>query len=93
MQSGRSALAALQADTSIRLLVVDFAMPEMNGAALAAKVRPLYLELPILLITGNADLDAVQAAIPGVPMLAKPFGHAQLAAHVGELLKRIPVAA
>ncbi len=40
VQSGRSALAALQADTSIRLLVVDFAMPEMNGAALAAQGSP-----------------------------------------------------
>jgi signal transduction histidine kinase len=93
VQGGRSALAALHADTSIRLLVVDYAMPEMNGAALAGRVRALYPELPILLITGNADLDAVQAEIPGVPLLAKPFGHAQLAAHVGELLKRMPVTA
>jgi signal transduction histidine kinase len=93
VQGGRSALAALHADTSIRLLVADYATPEMNGAALAGRVRALYPELPILLITGNADLDAVQAEIPGVPMLAKPFGHAQLAAHVGELLKRMPVAA
>jgi signal transduction histidine kinase/CheY-like chemotaxis protein len=91
VQSGRSALSALLADASIRLLVVDFAMPEMNGAALASKVRALYPELPILLITGNADLDAVQAEIAGVPMLAKPFGQEQLAARVGELLKRAPV--
>jgi CheY-like chemotaxis protein len=88
--SGRSALSALLADTSIRLLVVDFAMPEMNGAALAVRVQALYPELPILLVTGNADLDAVQAESPGVTILAKPFGPDQLAARVGELLKRTP---
>jgi CheY-like chemotaxis protein len=91
VQSGRSALSALLADASIRLLVVDFAMPEMNGAALASKVRALYPELPILLITGNADLDAVQVEIAGVPMLAKPFDQEKLAARVGDLLKRTPV--
>ena len=91
VQSGELALSALRADPSIQLLVADFAMPAMNGAALLGKVRVLYPELPTLLITGNADLDAVQAAVPGVPILAKPFGHEQLTARVGELLKRTPV--
>ena len=91
VQSGELALSALRADPSIQLLVADFAMPEMNGAVLLGKVRALYPELPALLITGNADLDAVQAEIPGMPILAKPFGHEQLAARVGELLKRTPV--
>jgi signal transduction histidine kinase len=91
VQSGRSALSALLADASIRFLVVDFAMPEMNGAALTSKVRELYPGLPILLITGNADLDVVQVEIAGVPILAKPFGPQQLADRVGELLKRTPV--
>ena len=91
VQSGRAALSALQADTSVRLLVADFAMPEMNGAALAVRVQALYPELPILLVTGNSDLDAVRAVIPGVPVLAKPFGPEKLAARVAELLKRMPV--
>jgi CheY-like chemotaxis protein len=91
VQSGELALSALRANTSIQFLVADFAMPEMNGAALLGKARALYPELPALLITGNADLDAIRAAIPGVPILPKPFGHEQLAARVGELLKRTPV--
>ena len=91
VQNGRSALAALRSDASIQLLVVDFAMPEMNGAYLVGQVRSQYPELPILLITGNADPDSVQADIPDVPVLAKPFSHEQLAARVGGLLRRTPV--
>ena len=38
VHDGRSVLPALKADSSIRLLVVDFAMPEMNGAAVIRQV-------------------------------------------------------
>jgi CheY-like chemotaxis protein len=38
VHNGRSVLPALRANSSIRLLVVDFAMPEMNGAAVVRQV-------------------------------------------------------
>ena len=38
VHDGRSVLPALEANSSIRLLVVDFAMPEMNGAAVIRQV-------------------------------------------------------
>jgi signal transduction histidine kinase len=93
VHNGRSVLPALRANSSIRLLVVDFAMPEMNGAAVVRQVLMHRPDLPILLITGNAEPDAVQAEIPTVPILCKPFRPEQLAAVVGQLLRRTSVAA
>ena len=91
--TGGSVLPALRANSSIRLLVVDFAMPEMNGAAVVRQVLMHRPDLPILLITGNAEPDAVQAS-PTVPILCKPFrAEPQLAAVVGQLLRRTSVAA
>ena len=93
VHDGRSVLPALEANSSIRLLVVDFAMPEMNGAAVIRQVRAYQPDLPVLLITGNTEPDAVRAEIPTVPILSKPFRQEQLAARVGELLRRTSMAA
>ena len=84
--SGRSAISMLQENESIRLLIVDFLMPEMNGAAVAREVRMRHPRLPILLITGNADPEATGADLPDVPVLRKPFDRDQLATRVADLL-------
>jgi signal transduction histidine kinase/CheY-like chemotaxis protein len=87
--SGRNALSVLKANQAIRLLVVDFTMPEMNGAAVAQAVRASRPRLPILLITGNADPESIQAGLPDVPMLRKPFDREQLTARVADLLEAV----
>jgi signal transduction histidine kinase/CheY-like chemotaxis protein len=84
--SGRAAISMLGENASIRLLIVDFLMPEMNGAAVAREVRTRHPRLPILLITGNADPEATHADLPDVPVLCKPFDQEQLAARVKDLL-------
>jgi CheY-like chemotaxis protein len=86
--SGRAALSVLANDASIRLLVVDFTMPEMNGRTVARAVRADYPNMPILLITGNADSEAIQASLPEeVAFLCKPFTPKQLIEQVSELLE------
>jgi PAS domain S-box-containing protein len=42
------------------LLLVDYAMPEMNGAETAAAARQLQPELPVLYVTGYADLKSLR---------------------------------
>ena len=84
--SGRAAISILEEKESIRLLIVDFLMPEMNGAAVAREVRSSHPRLPILLITGNADPEAARSGLPDVPVLSKPFDREQLAQRVAELL-------
>jgi CheY-like chemotaxis protein len=55
------------------LMIVDFAMPGMNGAELVKKVCDLYPGLPVVLATGYADMNAVEKVIPADRVLRKPF--------------------
>jgi PAS domain S-box-containing protein len=72
---GESALSSLQA--SVDLLLTDFAMPGMNGAELARRVRQQYPALPVLFITGYADLRILDAEDQFV--VHKPFRDDELA--------------
>jgi signal transduction histidine kinase/ActR/RegA family two-component response regulator len=55
------------------LMIVDFAMPGMNGAELVKKVCSIYPGLPVVLATGYADMNAVEKVIPADRVLRKPF--------------------
>jgi signal transduction histidine kinase/ActR/RegA family two-component response regulator len=83
--SGGAALDVLQRDAGIELLIVDFAMPGMNGAELARHVRMNRPSLPILFATGFAD----RAALVGVGesrILGKPFSEDELAEKIAWVL-------
>ncbi|WP_210529786.1 PAS domain S-box protein [Rubellimicrobium arenae] len=66
------------------LLVTDHLMPGMTGMELASQIRRDRPRLPVLLITGYAEV--AQSAIGGVPRLAKPFRQADLSSRVAGLL-------
>ena len=55
------------------VLVVDYAMPGMNGAEVIAEVRILDSSMPILLATGYADMAEVARVLPATSVLLKPF--------------------
>jgi len=74
-ESGSDALSKL--DDGIDLLLADFAMPGMNGAELAQAARQRYPELPVVFVTGYAEiggLDADEAFI-----VQKPYRSEELA--------------
>lgn len=78
--SGSAALAALQEPQGFDILLADFAMPEMTGVQLAAKVAALAPDLPILFMTGYADGEALRSwSERGYRTLNKPFRSAELA--------------
>ena len=79
--SGMEALDCL-ADGRPDLMIVDFAMPEMNGAELTLAIRDQLPELPIILATGYADMDAVDKVVAADRVLRKPFRIDDLAAAV-----------
>ena len=68
------------------LLVVDFAMPGMNGAEVARTAQATQPDLKVLMISGYANSTAIDAA-PGVMrLLRKPFDLGELGNAVGEIL-------
>jgi PAS domain S-box-containing protein len=77
--SGGAALEVLDRHDEIDLMMVDFAMPGMNGAEVAREARARRPQLPILFVTGYADTTALPS--PGdEDILRKPFREEELAA-------------
>jgi signal transduction histidine kinase len=70
--SGGAALEIIESGAQLDLVLLDFAMPGMNGVELARQVQIKRPSLPFLFITGFAD----QSALSGVSetfIIGKPF--------------------
>ena len=83
-------VAALRVLDGVRpdLMLLDFAMPGMDGAETAGMARERWAELPIIFASGYADTAAVQASLGGsAVILAKPFDLKELALRVEAALK------
>ena len=82
MARAEAALEALE-NGPPDLMLIDFAMPGMNGAELARAVRARFPDLPIVFVTGFAETEQMEGACGAdVPVLRKPFGIDELAAVV-----------
>jgi PAS domain S-box-containing protein len=82
--SGLQALRSSRPDA----LVVDFAMPGMNGAEVAEQAREIHPGLPIVLASGYADTDAIERAVgKDAKLLRKPFRIDELLEAVGEVVQ------
>ncbi|MFK4562906.1 response regulator [Bradyrhizobium ottawaense] len=70
------------------VLILDFAMPGMNGAEVARQARERLPELPIIFASGYSESAAV-SSVQGERsrILHKPFRVADLQAAIAELLK------
>jgi signal transduction histidine kinase/ActR/RegA family two-component response regulator len=89
--SGGAALELLEYGPDIDLALIDFAMPGMNGAELARRVRAMRPALPILFVTGYAD----RTALPDVKeaeVIRKPFVDSELVDKVRAILANSPSA-
>jgi signal transduction histidine kinase len=83
--SGAGAFDLLDRERAVDLLVMDFAMPGMNGAEVARQVRLDRPGIPILFITGFADRAAI-SGIDGAQIIGKPFSRDDLAEKVTQTL-------
>ncbi len=79
---GRDALLCLERDQAIDLMVVDFAMPGMNGREVARLARQRRPELPIVLVTGYADIGQLQSEIAVDSIVQKPYQMNELAVKI-----------
>jgi signal transduction histidine kinase/CheY-like chemotaxis protein len=82
--SGEEALALLEEDEGIGVLVTDFAMPGMTGADLTRLVRSHRPGLPVLIVTGYAEKAVLQdlGREPGIRILSKPIPPKALVGHI-----------
>ena len=82
--SGTDALAVVESGATPDLLITDHLMPGMTGAALAAQVRQAHPALPILMVTGYANLSDEDRK--GIEVIGKPVRFDELASRVARLL-------
>jgi PAS domain S-box-containing protein len=85
-----TALAMLQHDGSIDLLLTDVGMPQMNGRELARLTRSWRPKMPVLFMTGYAEnaLNRQQFLGEGMDMIVKPFQLAEFLDKVRKMLDR-----
>ena len=77
---GADALSTIARDRHFDLLIIDFAMPLMNGSQLAAEVTRLWPDAPILFVTGYVENDALRPwSALGYRTVQKPFSTRDLA--------------
>jgi signal transduction histidine kinase/ActR/RegA family two-component response regulator len=85
--SGGAALDALDRNRQVDLVLLDFAMPGMNGAEVAREVRSRRPDVPILFATGYADAGALVDA-PEDGVIHKPYVEEELAGKLSRALAR-----
>jgi len=80
-------------EKSFDLLIVDLAMPRVNGLALLARVRqhPKLTGLPIILCTGTSSRQTVTEAVRLNVMsyVVKPFSPAAIVQKVEEVMVQL----
>ena len=81
---GGEALRLLERRADIELLIVDYAMPGMNGLETIQRARQRLPGLKPLLMTGYAS--GVSGNTAGISLLRKPFAPAELARRVAQIL-------
>ncbi len=80
-ESGPAALAALERKPKPSLVLLDFAMPGMNGAAAAREIEAKVPDVPVLFITGYADMSAL-SSVGEERIIQKPLRDDELARKV-----------
>ncbi len=80
--SPEAALAAVDAGLELDILITDHLMPGMTGVELATAVQARRPDVRALIISGFAEVETLD---PALPRLAKPFVQSDLATAVARL--------
>jgi signal transduction histidine kinase len=86
---GPAALELLARDRNFNLLILDFAMPVVNGAQLAARITESWPDAPILFVTGYVENDGLRPWLDrGYRTLRKPFSSRELTEAIGRAARQ-----
>jgi CheY-like chemotaxis protein len=95
VRTENQALQALKAAREFKpdLILLDVMMPEMDGGAVAARLRevPAFKDIPIIFLTAIVSKEETkghEAVIGGMIFLAKPMDLSELIQSVEKHLKR-----
>ena len=80
--SAEEALRLIDDGLAVDVMVTDHLMPGMSGTQLAQVVRDRFAAIPILVISGYAEVEDIAADLP---RLTKPFRQVDLATSMAEL--------
>lgn len=73
-RSGEDAIRAMSFE--IDLVITDYAMPGMSGTEMVEALKPIFPQLPVLFMTGYADISALGLA--DAIVIQKPFSEHDL---------------
>lgn len=92
--NGESALASLAA-YNYDLLILDFALPDINGDEISRRCRSQRMNTPILMLTGQTRIEDKERGLDAGAddYLTKPFDVRELSARIRALLRRPNLAA
>ena len=94
--SGRDALAIVRTGGDVDAVVSDVQMPQMSGIELLARVREFNSEIPVILMTGYANVVTSDEArlLGATDYLSKPFNAEALVGSLERVFrKKVPATA
>ncbi len=84
--SGQEALEVMAKRDGFDLMILDYAMPGMNGGEVLRAARNRHPGLPAVFVTGFAELEGLRN-FPGEKVVQKPFDPDQLLGTVAKVLR------
>jgi CheY-like chemotaxis protein len=85
--SGEQALDLLAGGASVDVVLADYAMPKMTGAELAKAIEATHPALPVIIVTGYHNRDAL-ADFGEARIVLKPFNEESLVAKIQAAMKK-----
>jgi CheY-like chemotaxis protein len=87
--NGREALDQLRGGKPPALILLDLSMPEMDGRTFLQRQRqnPALAGIPVVLLSGEPELDEIAAAYKAAGHFRKPFAYPRLIDAVNGLLE------
>ena len=70
---GAEALEILAREPNLDVMVTDYAMPGMTGLELARALRAKRPDIPVLMVTGYAEMPKGSPMVNGTEILQKPY--------------------
>jgi len=82
---GDGVLAALRSEGAPDLIILDQNMPGLNGVQTLDRIRQLHPDLPILISSGQPDIEAWEVfKRPNVGVISKPFNLEEIQAKLAQ---------